>query len=58
MYGKSNMESYIAAAAKSLQSCPTLYDPKDHSPPGSSLPGILQARVPEWGTIAFSVNQP
>jgi len=37
-----------AAAAKSLQSCPTLCDPIDSSPPGSSVPGILQARILEW----------
>ena len=43
-----------AAAAKSLQSCPTLCDPIDGSPPGSAVPGILQARVLEWGAIAFS----
>ena len=43
-----------AAAAKSLQSCPTLSDPKDCSPPGSSVHGIFQARALEWGTIAFS----
>ena len=43
-----------AAAAKSLQSCPTLCDPIDGSPPGSSVPGILQARRLEWGAIAFS----
>ena len=43
-----------AAAAKSLQSCPTLCDPIDGSPPGSPVPGILQARVLEWGAIAFS----
>ena len=43
-----------AAAAKSLQSCPTLCDPRDGSPPGSPIPGILQARVLEWGAIAFS----
>ena len=40
--------------AKSLQSCPTLCDPIDSSPPGSSIHGIFQARVPEWGAIAFS----
>ena len=40
-----------AAAAKSLQSCPTLCDPIDGSPPGSPIPGILQARVLEWGVI-------
>jgi len=44
-----------AAAAKSLQSCPTLCDPIDGSPPGSPVPGILQARTLEWGAIAFSV---
>ena len=42
-----------AAAAKSLQSCPTLCDPIDGSPPGSPVPGILQARTLEWGAIAF-----
>ena len=42
-----------AAAAKSLQSCPTLCDPIDGSPPGSSVPGILQARTLEWGAIAL-----
>ena len=45
---------YAAAAAKSLQSCPTLSDPMDCSPPGSSVSGIFQARVPECGAIAFS----
>ena len=43
-----------AAAAKSLQSCPTLCDPIDGSPPGSPVPGILQARILEWVAIAFS----
>ena len=43
-----------AAAAKSLQSCPTLCDPIDGSPPGSSIPGILQARTLEWVAISFS----
>ena len=43
-----------AAAAKLLQSCPTPCDPIDGSPPGSAIPGILQARVPGWGAIAFS----
>ena len=42
-----------AAAAKSLQSCPTLCDPRDGSPPGSSVHGIFQARVLEWGAIAW-----
>ena len=39
------------------QSCPTLSDPMDCSPPGSSIHGICQARVLEWGAIAFSLNQ-
>ena len=43
-----------AAAAKSLQSCPTLCDPIDGSPPGSASPGILQARTLEWVAISFS----
>ena len=43
-----------AAAAKSLQSCLTLWDPIDGSPPGSAIPGILQARTLEWGAIVFS----
>ena len=43
-----------AAAAKLLQSCPTLCDPTDYSPPGSSVHGIFQARVLEWDAIAFS----
>ena len=43
-----------AAAAKLLQSCPTLCDPIDGSLPGSSVHGIFQARVLEWGAIAFS----
>ena len=42
-----------AAAAKSLQSCSTLCDPIDGSPPGSPVPGILQARTLEWVAIAF-----
>ena len=43
----------VSAAAKSLQSCPTLCDPTDGSPPGSSVPGILQARILEWVAISF-----
>ena len=43
-----------AAAAKSLQSCPTLCDPIDDSPPGTPIPGILQARTLEWVAISFS----
>ena len=42
------------AVAKSLQSCPTLCDPIDGSPPGSPIPGILQARILEWVAISFS----
>ena len=49
-----NISSNLAAAAKSLQLCPTLCDPIDGSPLGSTVPGILQARVLEWGDIAFS----
>ena len=44
----------ISAAAKSLQSCPTLCDPTDGSTPGSAVPGILQARTLEWVAISFS----
>ena len=46
--------SHAAAAAKSLQSCPILCDPRDGSPPGSPVPGILQARILEWIAISFS----
>ena len=45
---------FAAAAAKSLQSCPTLCDPMDGSPPGSTVPGILQARTLEWVAISLS----
>ena len=44
-----------AAAAKLLQSCPTLCDPIDGSPPGSAVPGIIQARTLEWVAISFSI---
>ena len=47
-------EISAAAAAKSLQSCPTLCDPIDSSPPGSPIPEILQARILEWIAIFFS----
>ena len=47
-------ECSSAAAAKSLQSCPTLCDPIDGSPPGFAIPGILQARTLEWVAISFS----
>ena len=46
--------SKTASAAKSLQSCPTLCDPIDSSPSGSTVPGILQARTLEWAAISFS----
>ena len=53
-----NIYCFIAYAmlcyAKSLQSCPTLCDPIDGSPPGSPVPGILQARTLEWAAISFS----
>ena len=46
--------TYIHAAAKSLHSCLTLCDPVDGSPPGSAIPGILQATTLEWVAISFS----
>ena len=49
-----NSLCYTVAAAKSLQSCPTLCDPIDGSPPGSPVPGILQARTLQWVAISFS----
>ena len=45
-----------ASAAKLLQSCPTLCDPRDGSPPGSPVPGILQARTLKWVAISFSIS--
>ena len=57
MMSKSNVSKpryNPAAAAKSLQSCPTLCDPIDGSPPGSPVPGVLQARTLEWVAISFS----
>ena len=45
---------HAAATAKSIQSCPTLCDPRDSSPPGSPISGILQARTLEWVAISFS----
>ena len=47
---------YVAAAAKLFQSCPTLCDPIDGSPPGSSVPGILQARILEWVAVHVNLN--
>ena len=49
--------SPTAAAAKSLQLCPTLCDPTDGSPPGSAVPRILQARILEWVAISFSNHE-
>ena len=49
-----NAAAAAAAAAKSLQSCPALCDPIDGNPPGSTVPGILQARTLEWVAISFS----
>ena len=49
-----NSLNAVAAAAKSLQSCPTLCDPRDSSPPGPTVPGILQARILEWVAISSS----
>ena len=51
---KGNAKKCSTAVAKSLQSCPTLCDPVDSSPPGSIVPGILQARTLEWVAISFS----
>ena len=53
-YKMSAILAAAAAAAKSLQSCPTLCDPRDSSPPGSAVPGILQAKTLEWVAISFS----
>ena len=52
--GRMGNHPATAAAAKSLQSCPTVCDPIDGSPPGSPVPGILQARTLEWVAISFS----
>ena len=49
-----SLSSFTFITAKSLQSCLTLCDPRDGSPPGSPIPGILQARTPEWVAISFS----
>ena len=56
MYGCESwtIKKAAAAAAKSLHSCPPLCNPIDSSPPGSPLPGILQARTLEWVAISFS----
>ena len=47
---------FVAAATKSLQSCPTLCDPIDGSPPGSLIPGLLQARTLEWVAILGQIK--
>ena len=52
--GKNNIGK-VKQAAKSLQSCPTLCNPIDSSPPGSAVPGILQASTLEWVAISFSI---
>ena len=54
MHTHTTAAAAAAAAAKALQSCPTLCDPIDASPTGSSVPGILQARILEWVAISFS----
>ena len=56
-FGMLFLEITAAAAAKSLQLCPTLSDPIDSSPPGSTAPGILQARTLEWVAISFSESE-
>ena len=55
---KEEVKKHLAATAKSVQSCPTLCDPIDSSPPGSPVPGILQARTLEWDATAFSDSLP
>ena len=54
LHGERWLKQPAAAAAKSLQSCPTLSDPIEGSPPGSPVPGILQARTLEWVAVSFS----
>ena len=53
---KGDKDRAAAAAAESLQSCPTLRNPIDGSPPGSPVPGIFQARILEWVAISFSTK--
>ena len=50
-------EAAAAGAAKSLQACPTLCNPRDGSPPGSPIPGILQARTLEWVAISSPMHE-
>ena len=52
-----NLKRAAAAAVKSLQSCPTLCDPIDGSPPGSPVPGILKTRILEWVAISFEERE-
>ena len=55
LHNRPHLTHYHAAAtAELLRSCPTLWDPTDHNPPGSPVPGILQARTLEWAAISFS----
>ena len=54
LFGTPRRSAAAAAVAKSLQSCPTLCDPIDGSPPGSPVPAILQAKTLEWAAISFS----
>ena len=54
LYGSTPTSIHATTTTKPLQSCPTLYDPIDGSPPGSPIPGILQARTLEWVAISFS----
>ena len=56
VFSQPNPAAAAAAAAKSIQSCPTLCDPVDGSPPGFPIPGILQARTLEWVAISFSAG--
>ena len=56
-YAMEDNAAVAAAAAELLQSCPTLCDPTDGSPPGSPVPGILHARTLEWVAISFSNAQ-
>ena len=54
MCGESNLETYIETESEVAQSYPTLCDPMDGTPPGSSIHGILQAKILEWVAISFS----
>ena len=58
LFSISYQDIAAAAAAKSLQSCPTLCNPMNCSPPGSSVHGILQARTMEWAAISYSGDLP